>query len=144
MCNKWTDVKSDNPPERNEWGSCWWLVNRKSKIPERALFIGEGWVQESGGFLYDVTHWMPLPALPDEAVEQAGGKETTGPKVTWVNSPHCGCVPPNPRVPGWCAECGKPVEKGKVNEKTTIGNNKELRRTKKSIFFSSDTRSPPR
>lgn len=57
-------------------------------------------------------------ALPEEdtqyfrkiRVNKEKENDFPAPKVTLVNRPHCGCVPPNPRVPGWCAECGKPIK----------------------------------
>lgn len=58
---QWVDAKSEDPPDENQWNSCWWLIKREGKIPERALFVGKKWVQENGDKIYDVSYWRPLP-----------------------------------------------------------------------------------
>ena len=64
---EWISVEDELPKGKNQWGSCWWQVVIKGKIPTSAIFSNGNWyIQASGGGTYkaNVSHWMPLPDLP--------------------------------------------------------------------------------
>ena len=62
--NEWISVEDRLPEGRNQWGSCWWLVNIVGQIPTDALFIDGEWLKGED-YLTRVTHWQPLPAPPE-------------------------------------------------------------------------------
>ena len=60
---KWVSVKERSPKQKNEWGSCQWLIKRKGFIPTVGVFINGRWEEPYGITIFDVTHWMPLPGI---------------------------------------------------------------------------------
>ena len=65
---EWTDVNDGLPEGRNQWGSNWWLVAIPGNIPVRAVFKRGKWTRYAGdlGYAVFVTHWAPLPDLPEK------------------------------------------------------------------------------
>ena len=63
---EWISVEDRLPEGKNQWRSCWWMGKRSGRIPFPVLFIDGFWQDEHGKEIHNVTHWMPLPAPPED------------------------------------------------------------------------------
>jgi hypothetical protein len=62
---KWIDVKDKLPPYANYTNFKYYLIF--CKYITIAIWYNDKWIDNPDGFYknYDPTHWMPLPAPPD-------------------------------------------------------------------------------
>ena len=66
--DKWFDIKDNTPPQNKPCLVCMHLENNQTLVQE-AMFVNRNWVQLSLLCPGEITHWMPVPEMPEEVSE---------------------------------------------------------------------------